>query len=81
VANRYASPARLSILGGSNGVLLVGAAMTQHPGLFRVAICAVPLLDMVRYDRFKVATFWVPEYGTADELQFLAWQLDMTSKS
>ena len=67
VANRYASASRLAISGGSNGGLLVGAALTQHPDLYRAVICSVPLLDMVRYDKFKVAKFWVPEYGAAED--------------
>ncbi|MCX6585568.1 MAG: prolyl oligopeptidase family serine peptidase [Acidobacteria bacterium] len=60
-------PEKLAIRGGSNGGLLVGAAMTQRPELFGVVSCAVPLLDMVRYHLFKVARFWVPEYGSAEE--------------
>ncbi|HLI84753.1 MAG TPA: prolyl oligopeptidase family serine peptidase [Bryobacteraceae bacterium] len=61
----YTSKQRLAISGRSNGGLLVGAALTQRPDLFRAVICGFPLLDMVRYDRFKVAKFWIPEYGTA----------------
>ena len=60
-------PEKLAIRGGSNGGLLVGAAMTQRPELFGVVSCAVPLLDMVRYHLFKVARFWVPEYGSAED--------------
>jgi prolyl oligopeptidase len=63
----YTKPARLAIAGGSNGGLLVGAALTQHPELFRAVVCSVPLLDMVRYHRFLVARFWVPEYGSAED--------------
>ncbi len=66
IANRYTSPERLAISGGSNGGLLVGAAMTQRPELFRAVVCTNPLLDMVRYHRFLVAGFWIPEYGSAD---------------
>ena len=54
-------------MGGSNGGLLVGATMTQRPDLFRAVICAVPLLDMVRYHMFKVAKLWVPEYGSSED--------------
>ncbi|HEY7388056.1 MAG TPA: prolyl oligopeptidase family serine peptidase [Bryobacteraceae bacterium] len=61
----YTSKDRLAISGRSNGGLLVGAALTQRPDLFRAVVCGFPLLDMIRYDRFKVAKFWVPEYGTA----------------
>jgi prolyl oligopeptidase len=66
IQNRYTNPNRLAISGGSNGGLLVGAAMTQRPELFRAVICSVPLLDMVRYHNFLVARFWVPEYGSSD---------------
>ncbi len=75
VANRVTNPDRLAILGGSNGGLLVGAFMTQRPELCRAVLCAVPLLDMLRYHRFLVARFWVPEYGSSeDAAQFPALQ-------
>ena len=67
IANGYTSPAKLAISGGSNGGLLVGAAMTQRPDLFQAVVCWHPLLDMIRYHRFLVASFWVPEYGSADD--------------
>ncbi len=67
IANHYTGPRHLAIAGGSNGGLLVGAAMTQRPELFQAVFCAVPLLDMVRYHRFLVARFWVPEYGSAED--------------
>ncbi len=63
----YTQPSRLAILGGSNGGLLVGAAMTQRPELFAAVICGAPLLDMLRYHKFLVAPFWVSEYGSADD--------------
>jgi prolyl oligopeptidase len=67
IRSRYTNSQKLAIEGGSNGGLLVGAALTQHPNLFRAVICAVPLLDMLRYQRFLVARFWVPEYGSAED--------------
>ncbi|MDP9364351.1 MAG: prolyl oligopeptidase family serine peptidase, partial [Chloroflexota bacterium] len=67
IAEGYTNPERLAIWGGSNGGLLVGAAITQRPDLFRAAVCAVPLLDMVRYHRFRIAKLWIPEYGSADD--------------
>ena len=67
VANHYASPDTLAITGRSNGGLLVGAALTQRPDLFRAVVCGYPLLDMVRYHRFFVAGYWVPEYGSSDD--------------
>jgi prolyl oligopeptidase len=66
---RITSRARLAITGRSNGGLLVAAAITQRPDLFRAAVCGVPITDMVRYHRFGVAEFWVPEYGSAEDPQ------------
>ncbi|MGD8699433.1 MAG: prolyl oligopeptidase family serine peptidase [Gemmatimonadales bacterium] len=67
IDNGYTSSEKLSIRGGSNGGLLVGAAVTQRPDLFGAVICTYPLLDMVRYHKFLVARFWVSEYGSADD--------------
>ena len=67
IQNRYTRNDRLAIAGRSNGGLLVGAALTQRPDLFRAAWCGFPLLDMVRYQRFLVARYWVPEYGSAED--------------
>jgi prolyl oligopeptidase len=69
IANKYTNPKKLAIAGGSNGGLLVGAALTQRPDLFQAVVCAVPLLDMVRYHQFLVARFWVPEYGSAENAE------------
>ena len=69
IKSNYTRPSRLAISGGSNGGLLVGAAMTQRPELFQAVVCSYPLLDMVRYHRFLVARFWVPEYGSAEDAQ------------
>jgi prolyl oligopeptidase len=66
IAQGYTKPEKLAIVGGSNGGLLVGAAMTQRPDLFGAVVCTYPLLDMVRYHKFLVAKFWVPEYGSSD---------------
>jgi len=66
IADKYTRPGRLGVRGGSNGGLLVGAVITQRPDLFNAAYCAVPLLDMVRYHRFKIARLWIPEYGSAE---------------
>jgi prolyl oligopeptidase len=74
IDQKYTRPERLAIYGGSNGGLLVGAALTQRPDLFRAVVCAVPLLDMVRYHNFQIAKLWVPEYGSAedpDQFRFL----------
>jgi prolyl oligopeptidase len=73
VARGYASKDRLAVIGGSNGGLLVGAAFTQRPELFRAAVCMVPLLDMLRYHHFLIAKLWVPEYGSADDAEQFAW--------
>jgi prolyl oligopeptidase len=67
IAERYTSADKLAISGGSNGGLLVGAAMVQRPELFRAVACGVPLLDMVRYHKFGTGKTWIPEYGSADD--------------
>jgi len=69
IKNKYTSPRKLAITGGSNGGLLVGAAMTQRPELFGAVVCTYPLLDMIRYHKFLVARYWVPEYGSSDDAQ------------
>ena len=63
----YTTAEQLAIQGGSNGGLLVGAAMTQRPDLFRAVACHVPLLDMVRYHLFGSGKTWIEEYGSADD--------------
>ncbi|HUG55335.1 MAG TPA: prolyl oligopeptidase family serine peptidase [Vicinamibacteria bacterium] len=69
----HAAPDRLAMMGGSNGGLLVGAALTQRPDLFRAAVCQVPLLDMLRYHLFRIARLWIPEYGSAEDPRAFAW--------
>ncbi len=71
VETKRTSRARLAIRGGSNGGLLMGAAVTQRPDLCRAA--QIALLDMVRYPRFLIAELWIPEYGNPDLAHELAW--------
>lgn len=66
---------RLAVMGGSNGGLLVGAAITQRPDLFAAAVCSAPLLDMVRYERFGLGQLWNVEYGSAEDPEALDWLL------
>ena len=66
IAKRYTNPRKLAIAGGSNGGLLVGAALTQRPDLFRAVVCQYPLLDMLRYQKFLEGPYWVSEYGSSD---------------
>jgi prolyl oligopeptidase len=70
---KYTDRAHLAIQGGSNGGLLMGAALTQRPDLFRAVVCQVPLLDMVRYHKFLIARLWIPEYGSADDPAQFKW--------
>jgi prolyl oligopeptidase len=67
IANKYTNPKKLAIRGASNGGLLTGAALTQRPDLFGAVVIAYPLLDMLRYQDFLVARFWVPEYGSSED--------------
>ncbi|HEY6893034.1 MAG TPA: prolyl oligopeptidase family serine peptidase, partial [Rhodanobacteraceae bacterium] len=75
IREQYTKPAKLAVEGGSNGGLTVGAVITQRPDLFRAAICQVPLLDMVRYHKFLIARYWIPEYGDPDRDADFRWLL------
>lgn len=67
IETRRTEPHKLAIFGGSNSGLLVGAAMTQRPDLFRAVVCMVPMLDMLRYHLFDNAHVWKDELGTAED--------------
>jgi len=67
IDSKYTSSDRLAIQGGSNGGLLVAACMVQRPDLFGAVLCHVPVADMLRYHKFTVGRYWVPEYGNAEE--------------
>jgi prolyl oligopeptidase len=69
INNGYTSTEKLAISGGSNGGLLVGAALVQRPDLFQAVVCTYPLLDMVRYHNFMMAKFWVSEYGSSEDVE------------
>ena len=73
IADGYTDKAHLGVQGGSNGGLLVGAMITQRPDLFRAAHCAVPLLDMLRYNKFLIGSLWTPEYGSASDPAQYKW--------
>ncbi|MGH8894401.1 MAG: prolyl oligopeptidase family serine peptidase, partial [Actinomycetes bacterium] len=75
VGDRWTSSDRLAISGGSNGGLLVGAAMTQRPELYAAVVCSAPLLDMVRYEQFGLGATWSDEYGSAAVPEELGWLL------
>ncbi|MGM0598944.1 MAG: prolyl oligopeptidase family serine peptidase [Candidatus Rifleibacteriota bacterium] len=67
ISSKITSKDKLAVWGRSNGGLLAGAALTRRPDLFKVVVCGVPLLDMIRYHKFLMARFWIPEYGTAED--------------
>jgi prolyl oligopeptidase len=73
IKNGYTRPSRIAISGVSNGGLLVGASLTQRPDLFGAVVCGYPLLDMIRYQQFSIARFWVPEYGSSENAQQFQW--------
>lgn len=75
VKNGYTTSKKMVAYGGSNGGLLTGAAATQRPELFNGIISSVPLLDMVRYHKFRIARYWIPEYGDPDKAEDFAWLL------
>lgn len=66
IKKRYTNPGKLAIKGGSNGGMLVGAAMTQRPELFKVALPQVGVMDMLRFHKFTVGWGWTVEYGSSD---------------
>ncbi|GAA0242640.1 prolyl oligopeptidase family serine peptidase [Saccharothrix mutabilis subsp. mutabilis] len=75
ISDGWTSPQQLAIMGGSNGGLLVGAALTQRPELYAAVVCSAPLLDMVRYENFLLGRLWAEEYGSAAVPEELAWLL------
>jgi prolyl oligopeptidase len=69
IKNKYTSPARLAVHGGSNGGLLVGAVMTQRPELIGAALPAVGVMDMLRFHKFTIGWAWVSDYGSSDNAE------------
>lgn len=75
IQENYTNSNKIVAMGGSNGGLLMGAVATQRPDLYKAIVCEVPLLDMLRYDKFLIARYWIPEYGTADSARDFRWLL------
>jgi prolyl oligopeptidase len=73
IREKVTSPDKLAISGRSNGGLLTSAAVTQRPDLFRAVISGVPLTDMIRYHKFRIAQLWIPEYGSSDDAAAFKW--------
>jgi prolyl oligopeptidase len=75
IKEKYTNTSKIVAMGGSNGGLLMGAAATQRPDLFKAIVCQVPLLDMLRYHKFLIARYWIPEYGAAEDAEQFRWLL------
>ena len=75
IKEKYTNPSKIVAMGGSNGGLLMGAIATQRPDLYKGVMCMVPLLDMLRYEKFLIARYWIPEYGTAENEEDFRWLL------
>ncbi|WP_170006212.1 prolyl oligopeptidase family serine peptidase [Bacillus fonticola] len=69
IANNCTRKGKLSIMGGSNGGLLVATCMVQRPDLFGAVVCRVPVIDMLRYHKFTIGRYWIPEYGNAENAE------------
>jgi prolyl oligopeptidase len=75
IRDGWTTAGQLAISGGSNGGLLVGAALVQQPALYAAVVCSAPLLDMVRYERFGLGQTWNVEYGSASDPVQFSWLL------
>ena len=75
VESGWTTREQLGVFGGSNGGLLVGAALTQRPDAYAAVICSAPLLDMLRYELFGLGASWNVEYGTAEVAEDFEWLL------
>ncbi|MDE2196025.1 MAG: S9 family peptidase [Gammaproteobacteria bacterium] len=73
IREHYTSPRKLAIWGYSNGGLLVGATITQHPELFGAAYAGAGVMDMLRYQKFSGGALWAPEYGSSDDPKAFKW--------
>ena len=75
IKEKYTNTKKLVAIGGSNGGLLMGAIATQRPDLYKAIVCEVPLLDMLRYQKFLIARYWIPEYGSSENEADFRWLL------
>ncbi len=75
IKENYTTPDKIVAQGGSNGGLLMGGIAVQRPDLYKAIVCAVPLLDMLRFHKFLIARYWIPEYGCADNEADFRWLL------
>ena len=73
IANKYTSTPKLAIFGGSNGGLLIGAALTQRPDLWGAALPAVGVMDMLRFQKFTIGWAWASDYGSSDHPEDFKW--------
>lgn len=75
IREKYTNTNRIVAIGGSNGGLLMGAIAVQRPDLYKAIVCEVPLLDMIRYHKFLIARYWIPEYGSSENEADFRWLL------
>lgn len=75
IKENYTNTNRIVAMGGSNGGLLMGAIAVQRPDLYKAIVCEVPLLDMLKYHKFLIARYWIPEYGSSENEKDFRWLL------